>query len=246
MRHNYHGDLGRGLLPCPRGDVRSSGEEACNDVVTAASGDFGNRAVGPPRRGTGGRQERRTTLWGPVTPKANRGKTLRRATAARPVDPDGRPHLSNRQQPVSARQGKAIGSGLLLSRRWQGGRPGQGRIAAALLPLAMGSARLSLPPSRGGKQQRFARPHAAKRPAGQRPRHPQAKGPQTITAASARGRMGAETSVIAGTRSDLAAKNPIGPGRVTQDQRDQNGSAHQQEFKARHGRGCVPDRQRGR
>ena len=193
MRHNYHGDLGRGLLPCPRGDVQSSGEEASNDVVTAASGDFGNRAVGPPRRGTGGRQERRTTLWGPVTPKANRGKTLRRATAARPVDPDGRAHLSNRQQPVSARQGEAIGSGLLLSRRCQGGRPGQGRIAAALLPLARRSARLSLPPSRGGKQQRFARRHAAKRPAGQRPRHPQAKGQQTITAAGARGRMGAET-----------------------------------------------------
>ena len=194
MRHNYHGDLGRSLLPCPQGDVRSSGEGASNDVVTAACGDFGNRAVGgPPRRGTGGRQERRTTLWGPVTPKANRGKTLRRATAARPVDPDGRPHLSNRQQPVSARQGKAIGSGLLLSRRWQGGRPGQSRIAAALLPLAMRSARLSLPPSRGGKQQRFARRHAAKMPAGQGPRRPQAKGQQTITAAGARGRMGAET-----------------------------------------------------
>lgn len=193
MRHNYHGDLGHGLLPCPLGDVRSSGEGASNDVVTAASGDFGNHAVGPPRRGTGGRQERRTTLWRSVTPKANRGKALRWATAARPIDPDGRAHLSNRQQPVSARQGKTIGSGLLLSRRWQGGRPRQGRIGAALLPLAMRSAPPQLAPSRGGKQQRCARRHATKTPAGQRPRHRQAKGQQTITAAGARGRRGAET-----------------------------------------------------
>jgi hypothetical protein len=109
-------------------------EGASNDVVNAASGDFGNPAVGPPKCGTGGRQERRTTLWGPVSPKANRGKTLRWATAARPVDPDGRPQLPNQEQPVSARPGEAGGSGLLLSRRRQGGPPRQSRVGAGLLP----------------------------------------------------------------------------------------------------------------